>query len=259
MSDSLLKIGDDFWNIRGSFRVAGLLDVGTQASLVRLRDGRHVFLDAYTLEPEIAARVDEITGGPEGVAAVINLHPFHTVHVEAVHARYPGSALYGTRRHHDRFAGLPWEVELSESPALHELFAGDLEFTVPRGVDFISSNEHVHFSSVLAFHRASGTIHVDDTVNHFRLPAPLRLVMGEMTGFHPTLAKALQRRAGAADEFRQWAQELIASWGGARNLCAAHNTALVARENRGDPIRARLVRALAKVEPALKTHAGRFG
>jgi hypothetical protein len=41
----------------------------------------------------------------------------------------------------------------TEDPELHAQFAEDFEFSVPRGVDFISANENVHFSSVLVLHR----------------------------------------------------------------------------------------------------------
>ena len=32
MSDRILQVADDFWNIRGSFKIGGLVDIGTQAS-----------------------------------------------------------------------------------------------------------------------------------------------------------------------------------------------------------------------------------
>ena len=35
----ILKLSADFWNIRGSFKLGGLLDIGTQASLLRLASG----------------------------------------------------------------------------------------------------------------------------------------------------------------------------------------------------------------------------
>jgi hypothetical protein len=37
-------------------------------------------------------------------------------------------------------------------------------------VDFISDNENHNFSSVLAYHLASKTLHVDDTLILLRLP-----------------------------------------------------------------------------------------
>jgi hypothetical protein len=48
MSGKILHVADDFWNIRGSYRVGGVIDVGTQASLVRLASGKFVMLDSYT-------------------------------------------------------------------------------------------------------------------------------------------------------------------------------------------------------------------
>ncbi len=109
-------------------------------------------------------------------------------------------------------------------------------------------------------HRASHTIHVDDTLMYLELPLPLRLVgWRDSLAFHPTLARALQRHAGAASEFRDWARELIENWRDADNLCAAHTAPLLARTNRGQPIPERLEKALRRCEPKLRLHERRFG
>lgn len=260
MANDILDVADDFWNLRGTFRVGGVLDVGTQASLVRLASGKFVFLDSYTLSGAPRRRVNELTGGGENVEAILNLHPFHTMHVRWMHEHYPQARLYGTARHLDRFPDLPWEQQRTEDPALHQAFAEDFDFSVPRGVDFISANEHVHFSSVLVLHRASRSIHSDDTLTYLRLPSVLRMLgLGDQVSFHPTLAKALERRPGAARDFREWARELIDSWRAAENLCAAHLTALLAADNAGATIHARLQKALDKVEPTLTAHERRHG
>jgi hypothetical protein len=127
-------------------------------------------------------------------------------------------------------------------------------------VDFISANEDVHFSSVLAYHRASKTIYSDDTLVYLRLPQLARMLgLGDSVSFHPTLAKALERRAGASGDFRDWARELIENWGEAENLCAAHTASLLATENRGKPIRERLEHALGQVEKTLIAHEQKHG
>jgi len=260
MADDILNVADSFWNIRGSFRVGGVLDVGTQASLVRLASGKFVFLDAYTLSGAVLRRVNELTAGGENVEAILNLHPFHTVHVHRMHRQFPQARLHGTARHLRRIPDLPWEKTCTEDPELHGQYGADFDFSVPSGVDFVSANEHVHFSSVLVLHRASRTIHSDDTLMYVRLPSLLRLFgLGDSVGFHPTLAKALQRRTGAAGEFRAWAQELISDWRAAENLCAAHTAALLAADNDGAPLHQRLEAALEKVEPTLAAHQRRYG
>jgi len=159
----IIKLSDDFWNIRGSHRLGGVVDIGTHASLVCLSNGSFAFLDAYTFSGDIKRELLELTDGGKKVSAIINLHPFHTVHVRPMHRMFPKARLYGTARHVTRFPKLSWEPEQTESPDFHELFKKDLEFSVPEGVDFISDDENVHFSSVLAYHRQSKTIHVDDT------------------------------------------------------------------------------------------------
>lgn len=260
MAGPFIEVADGFWNIRGSYKVGGLLDVGTHASLVRRASGSFVLLDAYSFSASVARRIGELTNGGNDIEAVLNLHPFHTLHVENTHARYPDALLYGTQRHHERFPDLPWAPLKTEDPSLHALYAEDFKFSVPRGVDFISANQNVHFSSVLAYHWSSQTIHSDDTIMYLKLPLLMRLLgLGDGVSFHPTLAKALEPRAGAAQDFRDWAGTLIADWADAKNLCAAHTATLLEGDNTGESIRARLEAALDKVGKTLDAHERQYG
>jgi len=260
MSTGITRIADDFWNLRGSFRIAGLVDIGTHISLVRRGNGKFVFLDSYTLSEGQLQELETITGGARNVEAILNLHPFHTVHVRDMHRRFPKAKLYGTVRHHDKFPELPWEKLPTEQAKLHAKYAADFEFSVPRGVDFLSADQNVHFSSVLALHKASATIHVDDTLMYIILPLAARLLgKPDLLSFHPTLSRALEQRAGAAAEFRGWAEELIERWGKAENLCAAHTATLTAADNRGDSIEKRLRKALSKVAGTLRSHQRKYG
>ena len=258
MSEAVLKISDNFWNIRGVFKIAGLLNIGTHASLVKLQSGNFVLLDAYTLKDDIKKQIDELTNNGADIEAIINLHPFHTVHVEAAHAQYPNAKLYGTQRHIEKFPELPWQSELTESEELAKLYAADLEFSVPAGVDFISSNEHLHFSSVLAYHKASKTIHADDTLMYLQLPGPLGKLKKPEVSFHPTLAKTLEKRAGACKDFRSWAHALAAQWSDAQQLCAAHSAAYIPNGNESLSLSRKILNALEKVEKTLQSHENKF-
>ncbi|MFO0593462.1 MAG: hypothetical protein U0441_38325 [Polyangiaceae bacterium] len=260
MHPSILPVTDGFWNIRGSFKIAGVLDVGTHASLVRRANGKLVFLDSYTLSEPVKRDLDALTRGGEDVEAILNVHPFHTVHARAMHALYPRARLYGTSRHHAMFGDLPWEPTKTEDPETHALFADDLDFSVPRGVDFISADGNVHFSSVLVRHRATKTVHSDDTLMFLRMPFFLRLFgVKDRVSFHMTLAKALERRPGAAKDFRDWATDLAERWGDTENLCAAHTATLTAAENNGPSIKERILDALRNVEKTLAAHEKKNG
>jgi len=248
MADQIIQIADDFWNIRGSFRVFGLLDVGTQASLARLRSGGFALLDSYTLTDEVAEKVMALTDGGRAIEAILNLHPFHTVHVTKTAAMFPAAKLFGTRRHREKAPDLPWQDLLTESAELHAKFADDFVFTVPRGVDFISSNENVHFSSVLAMHRSSRALHVDDTLMFTKLP-----FVGGLS-FHITLKAVLERRPGATADFRAWAAELISLCGGVEQLCTAHAKPLPPSTREGFDLAAEVRGALVKVEKVLRAH-----
>lgn len=256
MTDRLVKLADGFWSVRGEFRI-GLLDIGTQCALVRLADGDFVFLDSYTLSDSIMDEMDAIIGDRGKVRAILNVHPFHTIHCEWMHNAFPEAELYGTARHLKKFPELPWQEVQCEESAMAERFGDDLAFSVPRGVPLVSDDESVHFSSVLVFHRASGTIHVDDTFNYLRKGFPLSLL--PITGrldFHMTLGKALEPRAGAADEFRDWAINLGIDWADAKRLASAHNAVFsfdkVAFPNM-------LGEALGRVKPVLDRHRSKYG
>jgi hypothetical protein len=254
LPSTVLEVADGFWNIRGSFKIAGVVDIGTHASLVRRKNGRFVLLDVCEFPAETREWLLARTRGGDDVEAVLHLHPFHTLHVESGHALFPRATHHGTTRHAERAPSVPFDPLRTDDPRLHERFADDFDFMVPRGVDFIPSDAKLHFSSVLAFHPASKTLHVDDTLLHLRLPPPLSFFKQPITRFHPTLGKVLQRRPGAVAEFRAWAKELIDRASGIENLCAAHSSSLLHRDNQGESVARRMQDALAKVKGTLEAH-----
>ncbi|MDV7143228.1 hypothetical protein R3X27_11100 [Tropicimonas sp. TH_r6] len=260
MSNSILRVAEDFWNIRGSFRVGGVIDLGTHASLLRRRNGSFLLLDSLTLRDAHRREILELTDGGNAVEAILNLHPFHTLHCHAMHRDFPQAKLYGTRRHATKRPDLPWEPLRCEDPEFPDLFAEDLDIFIPRGVDFISSDEKLHFSSVLAMHRASGVLHVDDTLTVLRPPALLRAFgLRPRVSFHPTLRKVLEPRAGAAAAFRNWAEELADSTEETKTLCAAHVSGPLTPGDGEATISARILSALKRVDPILAAHQAEFG
>ncbi len=253
MADELIPIGPGFWNLRGTFRVAGVVNVGTQMSLAQLSTGGFVLLDSYRGDEAAHRKVLELTDGGRAVSAILNLHPFHTASVERIAETFRDARLYGTRRHTQKFPHLRWEKCATEDPGLTDFFGGDFTFSTPRGVDFIPSNEHLHFASVLALHRQSKTLHVDDTLTWISLP----LVGG--LRFHPSLAEVLQRRPGAVAEFRSWTEELLELCNDVDHLCTAHMKPLPRFQGPGESVRARVSAARTAIEKTLTAHQKRYG
>jgi hypothetical protein len=180
--------------------------------------------------------------------------------VTKMQEHYPDAKHYGTARHLAKFPNLNWQKLCTEDPKLHAKFSKYLEFSVPRGVDFISDDENLHFSSVLAYHPASKSIHVDDTLMYIRLPMLLRFFgLSDALSFHLTLAKVLEKREGAVQDFRDWAKEMAEQWQDAENLCAAHTTTLIGQDDDNASIYDRIIKALDKVEKTLNSHEQKFG
>ena len=255
-SGDIIDCGHGMWNVRGDYRIGGIVNVGTHASLIQLPSGEFIWLDSLTLEGDTLKRIMEMTDDGKAVEAILNCHPFHTLHCEWATKCFPGAKLYGSDRHKKRMVHLHWETDNVESDVVARKYADVLTFSLPRGVDYISADEKVHFSSLLARHEPSKTVHSDDTLTYLELPFPLSLAKKD-TGiiFHPTLAKALEKRPGAAAEFRAWAEETADRWHDSARLCAAHNGVLPLY---GDDFRTRVEAALDKVEPVLAAHERQF-
>jgi hypothetical protein len=136
-----------------------------------------------------------------------------------------------------------------ESPELAGRYAGDLDFSMPRGIDYISENEHIHAGSLLVRHPASRTLHVDDTLNVLPLPKAVVSMLGlpELV-FHPATIKALQGHVEAPQNFRDWVHEIQQNWADTRRICAAHSGILHLPEG---GFASAVARAFARIEPKL--------
>lgn len=224
MTESIHDLGQGFWTIRGDLRLGGVLNVGTQAALVRLTDGGFAMLDSYPLQGEMRDRVMALTDQGQAIRAVLNLHPYHTLHCASIARDFPNARLYGSKRHLQKHPDLEWQPQPVESPEVAAMFGADLEFLRPAGIDYISQDESVHAGSLLAWHKASGTLHVDDTINLMPVPRLLRKILPKPRVFlHPTLAKALLPKPGSVDAFQSWIQALADQCHDLRHLCAAHS------------------------------------
>jgi len=254
---TMQQLANDFWNLRGTFKVAGILDLGTQLSLIRRRNGRFLVLDSYTPDDDQRETLLRLTEGGTRVDAILNVHPFHTLHCEPLHHLLPGARLIGTRRHLQRAPQLPWDPQVIEDDGTQAEFADDLEFSVPDGLALVPDDDSVHASSVLVRHRRSGIVHVDDTLNVLAAPGVLgKLLPQSKLKFHPKLAHALQARPGAADAFARWAHALAERWAGTPFVCAAHSAV---RPLPAAGWRDELLGALHSVETVLQRHRRRHG
>jgi hypothetical protein len=251
------KLADTFWNIRGVHRLVGVLNIGTHMSVVKRDNGRFVVIDGCELDDAERDELLALTGNGEKVDAVVHVHPFHTLHVEATHRLFPSAALYGTARHRQKAPSLPWSQapveDWGDDHPLAELF----NLSVPEGVDFVSADERVHVASVLVRHRQSGIVHVDDTFNVMAATGALGKVFPQSSlRMHPMLSRALTPTAGSADAFAGWARWLASAWSKTSIVCAAHSAV---RELPAGGFKKEVEDALAKVSGILDGHRKRYG
>ncbi|MGE6572414.1 hypothetical protein [Psychrobacter namhaensis] len=245
-SDKIHDLGNGFWNIRGSFRLGGVLNIGTQCSLVKLDSGRFIFLDSYALTDEVRDEVMALTNNGQEVEAVLNVHPFHTVHCAQMAEDFPQAIFYGSSRHHQQVPEVSWAEDLVESEAVAKRYS-ELQFSMSQGIYYISPNEMIHAGSLLAYHPASKSLHVDDT---FMSP-PMKLleaVLPELI-LHPTTKKALKNEPNAGKQYCDWASNLAHEWREVRNFCAAHSYLVTFNEGEFEKA---LLKAIDKARPKLE-------
>lgn len=226
-------------------------------SLVRKPDGRFLLLDSYELDRSDQRELLELTEGGALIDAVLNVHPFHTIHCKFIQELLPHARLIGTKRHHEEDPQLHWDKDLIEDTATQRQFADILDFSIPSGVDFISDDDSVHVGSVIVRHRESGIIHADDTLMVIDLPALVqKVVPGPKLRFHPKLSDGLEQRAGAADDYIRWARGMAADWADTRIICAAHNGIAHLEDERFTDA---IDRALEHVSGTLDAHRETYG
>ena len=230
------QLAETFWNLRGVYRVGGVLDIGTHMSIVRRPDGRYVVIDGCALDEPQRRALMALTGDGALVDGVVHVHPFHTLHVEATHRLFPAATLYGTARHRRKAPSLPWAGTPVEEWSGDHPLADVFDLSVPDGVDFVCP---------------------DDTLNVMAGPGILRRVLPQSSlRMHPMLSKGLTPKAGAADAYAAWAQELATQWADTRIVCAAHSA--VRRLPDGGFAR-EMHAALARVSRTLERHRARYG
>lgn len=245
MSDSITDLGSGFWNIRGSFRLGDIIDVGTQCSLVQLNSGNFIFLDSYELKGDVRDEVMTLTDNGKKVEAVLNVHPFHTTHCAQMAQDFPEATFYGSRRR-EQVPEVNWADELVESDAVTRRYPA-LEFSLPKGIYYIAPDDKIHTGSLLAFHPASKSLHVDDT---FVTP-PIKLldaVMPEVL-LHPSTKDALLDEPDAGKQYCDWALDIADKWGDTRNFCAAHTHRI---EFKAGEFGQALTKAIDKARPKLE-------
>ena len=218
MAEKIHDLGSGFWNIRGEFRIGGVINIGTQCSLIKLESGKFIFLDSYKLTGEVRDKVMALTNDGQDVEAVLNVHPFHTVHCAQMAKDFPQAIFYGSTRHAKQVPEVDWSEDLVESTAVAERYP-ELEFSMSQGIDYIHANEMIHAGSLLAYHPASKSLHVDDTF--MSPPSKLLEKMLPEVMLHPTTKKALEDAPNAGKEYCDWATQIAHDWD-VRNFCAAH-------------------------------------
>jgi len=224
MHDRLHDLGNGFWNIRGSFVRDEMIDIGNQSALVRLDSSKFILLDSYTLTGTVKEQVMALTSDGKDIEAVLNVHPFHTVHCAKVAKDFPHATFYGSSRHHQEVPEVDWSADLVESDAVAKRYP-ELQFSQPKGIDYISSNDSVHSGSLLVYHPASQSLYVDDT---FEL-APSKLLNDVKAdiNLHATTLKALKDEADAGQRYCDWALNLAQKWRDVRYFCGAHSGLVV--------------------------------
>ena len=227
MNDEIYDLGAGFWSIRGSFIKNGIIDIGVQCALIKRPSGRFIFLDSYTLTGDLRQQVMALTNEGRDVEAVLNVHPFHTVHCAQMAQDFPQATFYGSSRHPQQVPEVSWANDLVESDAVAEHYP-ELQFSIPKGIHYIAPDENVHASSLLVYHPASQSIYVDDT---FEIP-PSKLfnAVQPNLGLHPTTKKALKEEPNAGKHYCDWAVGLAHEWRNVRHFCGAHSGLMVFEE-----------------------------
>jgi hypothetical protein len=131
--NELYEVANKFWNIRVNFKMfAGLVDLGSQMSLIQLNNGKFLVIDTVSLTEQTRAAIDRLTENGAKIEAVIGVHPFHTLAFPAFYEAYPKAPYYGTPRHLRRLTQIPWFGSLEDS-VVRQKWEPEVEMRIPAG------------------------------------------------------------------------------------------------------------------------------
>jgi len=212
--------GSGFYNIRHKFTIAlGMVDIGTHMSLLKLSNGKWLIIDAIPMNDRLKMDVDLITSKGENIDAVLHTHPFHTLAVNDFYKAYSNIPHYGCPRHLAKFPEIPWAGDLTDC-AVRDKWQSDVDLRIPDGSEFNNptSDNGEHFSCVWVLHKASRTIHVDDTLMYSEDPGFLLKLGGFKSDglrFHTSFGTKGRGIAKHPDDpflFRDWCRSILAEW-----------------------------------------------
>eukprot|EP01113_Clastostelium_recurvatum_P013563 TRINITY_DN1721_c0_g2_i2.p1 TRINITY_DN1721_c0_g2~~TRINITY_DN1721_c0_g2_i2.p1 ORF type:complete len:215 (+),score=4.45 TRINITY_DN1721_c0_g2_i2:70-645(+) len=174
----LTEVAPGFYNARGKWKAGGVLEFGTQMSIVKLESGMFIVIDSIEVSVELKNEIDMLTSYGSKIEAVMGVHPFHTMHFDAFYRLYPNALYIGTPRHLRIVRSVPWTGDFTNCK-WRNFWSPEIEMRIPEGAEFefpVPERTN-HFSSVFFYHRASRTLHVDDTIMYFEtLPLIVRLI-----------------------------------------------------------------------------------
>ncbi|XP_037047192.1 uncharacterized protein LOC119081980 [Bradysia coprophila] len=223
----LNQIGPGFWNVRASFKLFKLIDIGTHMSLVQLRNGNFLVIDTVEMNDQLKKELDDLTNNGTKIEAVVGVHPFHTLAFPGFYKLYPDAKYYGTPRHLRNLKDVQWTGQLDDNKESLSRWEPEVELRIPAGAEYINPQPEKsnHFVSVFVHHRDSKTLHVDDTLMYAENPGIMFRLFGLKAGstvFHPSIKDhGLYPTAEAPLQFRDWINQMLKDWD-FDNLCTAH-------------------------------------
>jgi hypothetical protein len=224
--NQLNKIGERFWNVRGTFKMYLVVDIQTQMSIIQLENGKFLIIDTIEMDDKLRKEIDQLTNNGQKIEAVIAAHPFHTLFFPSFYQAYPNASYYGTPRHLRKLTNIPWKGDFTDCN-IRKKWEPEVKLRIPAGAEFInpqpeSSN---HFISVFVYHPYSKTLHVDDTIMYTEDPGWILRLIGYKRGtlfFHPSMdSDGLHPNAAAPFLFRDWMKNMLNDWK-FDNICTAH-------------------------------------
>jgi len=225
----LIEVGPGFWNIRASFHIHNVLDIGTHMSIIRVNENKFLIVDTVPLDDALKNAIDELTDNGNLIDAVIATHPFHTLAFPKFYEAYPNVPYYGTPRHLVKQPDIPWAGSISDNFSKWE---NDVFMRIPDGSEFVNPlpEKSNHFSSVWVFAAAARTIHIDDTVMCYdpehasgvvNILTKLARKSGHMS-FHLSMTgPGLYHTSEAPYQFKAWVEKILVDWD-FDNICTAH-------------------------------------